>query len=382
MERQEEPTAPVAEEAVRVEEVPARPMGRYVLALVLIGVLAMLSTFVTYRALSRQQHDTETLQQGLNQGLNARHLAEIGADPSRLGSTLAAAAEMEEVLLSISVAHDDLLGRLPDSKISGGEGDTLPRLLSQSVPPFEDMSEGAARMVIALRSGRVPSPQEVARLGTAAAAYDLAMRSFVVQSQQDAEQRAVSTEQTQYFLLLATLALLVLEGLFLFRPAARNIRVKWRERTVAHQYERELNQQRLNYLARYDPLTGLINRTMFKDRLESAVARAKRNGTVLALMFLDIDGFKEINDHYGHATGDALLRQVGERLAEVVRDSDTVARLGGDESVSPPIPSTARPRLTSSRARTSPCTPRRRQAGTPTSSSRRSSGSERPKDSR
>jgi diguanylate cyclase (GGDEF)-like protein len=144
-------------------------------------------------------------------------------------------------------------------------------------------------------------------------------------------EQVVDLEQTEYFLLIATLVLLVLEGLFLFRPAVRSLQRSWRESSETHRSERELDQQRLNYLARYDSLTGLINRTLFSDRLESAVARARRDGSVVALMFLDLDGFKEVNDRLGHAVGDALLRQAAERIVGSVRETDTVARLGGDE---------------------------------------------------
>ena len=87
----------------------------------------------------------------------------------------------------------------------------------------------------------------------------------------------------------------------------------------------------MTYLARYDPLTGLINRFLFGDRLQSAINRAKREGGIVALMFLDLDEFKSVNDHYGHGVGDELLKQVAERLKDSVRASDTVARLGGDE---------------------------------------------------
>ncbi len=89
----------------------------------------------------------------------------------------------------------------------------------------------------------------------------------------------------------------------------------------------------LQHQAFHDPLTNLPNRTLFSDRLEHATARAARGTTSLAVLFLDLDGFKWINDHHGHAVGDRLLQAVGTRMKETVRESDTVARLGGDEFV-------------------------------------------------
>ncbi len=89
----------------------------------------------------------------------------------------------------------------------------------------------------------------------------------------------------------------------------------------------------LQYQALHDGLTGLPNRALILDRVEQALARARRQKTSLAVMFLDIDGFKRVNDTFGHAAGDQLLRGVAARLGAVVRDSDTVGRLGGDEFV-------------------------------------------------
>ncbi|MGI9288050.1 MAG: putative bifunctional diguanylate cyclase/phosphodiesterase [Pseudomonadales bacterium] len=90
-------------------------------------------------------------------------------------------------------------------------------------------------------------------------------------------------------------------------------------------------QQQLRTLATHDPLTELPNRSFVVTRLERAVARAKRNGTQVAVLFLDLDDFKTINDSHGHSLGDELLVQVTERLRSALRANDTVGRLGGDE---------------------------------------------------
>jgi len=85
------------------------------------------------------------------------------------------------------------------------------------------------------------------------------------------------------------------------------------------------------YQALHDSLTGLPNRSLFNDRVDTLLQLAKRNEEQFAVMFLDLDGFKEINDRFGHGAGDLLLQTVAKRLKLLLRDSDTLARLGGDE---------------------------------------------------
>jgi diguanylate cyclase (GGDEF)-like protein/PAS domain S-box-containing protein len=101
--------------------------------------------------------------------------------------------------------------------------------------------------------------------------------------------------------------------------------------TVEDITERKLAQQQVNYLAYYDALTGLPNRMLLRDRLNTAVAAASRRGCGAALLYLDLDRFKIINDSLGHSVGDLLLQQVAKRLKNEIREEDTVARVGGDE---------------------------------------------------
>lgn len=104
---------------------------------------------------------------------------------------------------------------------------------------------------------------------------------------------------------------------------------------LAQEMTRELRESeaRFRHQAQHDALTGLPNRTLFSDRLEQALAQAKRHRVRLALMFVDLDAFKPINDNLGHHVGDFLLKEVAARMQQHVRASDTVARIGGDEFV-------------------------------------------------
>lgn len=97
--------------------------------------------------------------------------------------------------------------------------------------------------------------------------------------------------------------------------------------------ERKLAEQKIAHLAHYDYLTGLPNRALFLDSLQHSISLAKRNNYKVAVLFLDLDGFKKVNDTLGHDAGDLLLQGVAKRLKAIIRASDTVARVGGDEFI-------------------------------------------------
>ncbi|MCB1740555.1 MAG: diguanylate cyclase [Gammaproteobacteria bacterium] len=104
-------------------------------------------------------------------------------------------------------------------------------------------------------------------------------------------------------------------------------------RAIRYAIERKRIERHLQFLADYDPLTGLANRKHFSEELRKACARADRSGLGAALLLIDLDGFKAVNDNFGHEAGDAVLRRIAGRLKASVRQGDLVARLGGDEFV-------------------------------------------------
>ncbi len=97
--------------------------------------------------------------------------------------------------------------------------------------------------------------------------------------------------------------------------------------------DRKSNESYLEYLSTHDQLTGVANRSLLYDRLNHALAHAKRNQTKVAVFFLDLDGYKTINDMFGHMVGDQILIQIANRLSANIREADTVARFGGDEFI-------------------------------------------------
>ena len=107
--------------------------------------------------------------------------------------------------------------------------------------------------------------------------------------------------------------------------------IQERKKLEQQLYDSEVQEEKNRYLAYHDVITGLANRSLFNDRIEQALAQAERHARAFAVLFIDLDKFKSINDTYGHDIGDKVLQMVAARLQACVRDEDTVCRTGGDE---------------------------------------------------
>lgn len=314
--------------------VPRRPFGRYVIALGLIAVTVIASTVLTSLSLQRQELDAGVIRTASHQIVLSQRISETAASIS--GVTNPAMVQTGADLVGqfaseLQANHNGLMSGDSSRGLPGDNSRAVVNAFAVVQAHYEGMLIAAADLRAGVANEGVAPAGSFTRLVSAAELFETGMGGVVSAYESEAEDRVANLQITQYVLLSLTLLLLLAEGLLLFRPAAKHVKQAWRKRDADHKSAREDDQRRMTYLARFDPLTGLINRFLFGDRLQSAINRARREGGIVALMFLDLDEFKGVNDHYGHAVGDELLKQVAERLTDSVRASDTVARLGGDE---------------------------------------------------
>ena len=177
------------------------------------------------------------------------------------------------------------------------------------------------------RDGDFPAIRNATGLGSGVAEMDAikALIGGMIDEENRLLKQRKSTRDASVHRLWGTIAIMVLLGgcvlTWIFRQTLIAVRL------------RQKAEDNANHLAHHDGLTGLPNRRMLQDRLAQALAAAHRHGHKLAVLFLDLDGFKKINDNFGHDIGDELLKEVARRLTATLRKEDTAVRLGGDEFV-------------------------------------------------
>lgn len=149
--------------------------------------------------------------------------------------------------------------------------------------------------------------------------------------------QAFAPERVEMLGMLASQAAIALENAWLYGNLEQRVQERTRALAAANlNLQKEINQrhkaeEHIRHLAYHDTLTGLPNRKLFQERLGQEIARAGRQHSSVAVLFLDLNRFKDINDTYGHDIGDMVLCEVGQRLKSAVREFDMVSRLGGDE---------------------------------------------------
>jgi len=242
---------------------------------------------------------------------------------SRSGRRVLARSAPVEVVHEFASGFFATASALPGSR--GFLLDGTGRVLSSTVAPRGGVAEPEPRLAAALERGASGSYGERTFVSAPVPASRwrvvLSVPSDKLYAEVDGPAARVA------WLLFAAFAFAVCALLGLGVAATRAAR------RLARSREREHAAQQLAHERLHDALTGLPNRTLFEDRAEHALAWAHRRGGSVAVVFLDIDHFKRINDSLGHAAGDAVLREVGERLRRGVRAADTVSRFGGDEFI-------------------------------------------------
>ena len=306
---------------------PNKPAGSYILGLGLIALLAITSSIIVSRELAVQTQDVRIINAASDQpGLTY----EINQAVNRIHGSESPSAEdyaaLEGMLEPFIAVHLGLRFGDTERGLPGDPSSEVDRLFGLADAPF--------KAIVALSRAALDgttSDTGVQALVTSGDAFRTRMDAIIFQHQLEAEQRATNLQRLEFGLLSASLLLLLFEGLFLFRPAARRNARKWQEARNRHAAEREQDRARLEYLAQFESLTGLPNRILFRDRLDQALARAARDERWVTLLYVDLDNFNIVNEEISYEVGDRILTEAAQRISGAVRDSDTVAHLGGDE---------------------------------------------------
>ncbi|HEX6143955.1 MAG TPA: EAL domain-containing protein [Geminicoccaceae bacterium] len=319
----------VAREGIR--SLAARMTRRYLIALCIIALLSITAFSGTRLIIRHQDENFTVINVASRQRMLTQEIANLALrmavheDPA---TRARARVGLGRAINVMERSHRALIHGDAEYGLRAESRSALRRMYF--APPLEldllvsDFLLSAASLT-ALADGSIePDHADLRRVRDAAAGRLLRALDIAVTRYEEAAAREVEDlRRAELAVLLVTLLVLVLVALLIFRPMVARFRLE------AHRFLE--SQDALERVAHHDELTGLPNRTLFQLRLEMALAQARRDGTLTAVLQLDLDHFKDVNDTLGHAAGDRLLSEIASRLTEMLRDTDTVARVGGDE---------------------------------------------------
>jgi diguanylate cyclase (GGDEF)-like protein len=312
---------------------------RYIVSLTLIAMLATSAWLSLHLVISEQQSTTVMVNVSGRQRMLSQHTA-------LFATLLAKAPRQERAAIRTQLAKATDLMRVSHHGLTRGSAEMgLPPTMSDSVramyfaAPLEldqqvETYIANLQALLQLPDDQLTSDHALVQaiVSTAPIRLVQSLDQMVKQYQNEGEASVSLLHKAETLIWLITLLLLMLEAAFIFRPFANQIRINSKK---LHEVTDELrsSHDELNQIAHYDPLTGVPNRRLLADRLNQGILHARRVGNSLAVCYLDLDGFKPINDQHGKAIGDLFLIEIANRLKQVLRGEDTLARLGGDEFV-------------------------------------------------
>jgi len=323
---------------------------RYVIALLLVGLLASAAWLSLQLVISKQESNAAIVNVSGRQRMLSQRTALFSS--LLVQAQTAQRAEVRDRLQQAAAlmkkSHLGLLHGDKEMNLPANMSDAMREIYFQAPLHLDQQVQSYLAHVDALLASpedqlRPDNPHLVAIIAAAPGELVKSLDKAVSQYQREGEETVKHLLRAETIVWLLTLLLLALEANFIFKPISRQIRlvigklesVMENLRQAKEELEQRVRERtaELERIAHYDPLTGVPNRRMLADQLNQAIARARRQDKSLAVCYLDLDGFKPVNDQYGHASGDLLLIEITRRLKQVLRTEDTLARLGGDEFV-------------------------------------------------
>jgi diguanylate cyclase (GGDEF)-like protein len=297
---------------------PRALTASYVIALLVIAGLSVFSHFLLESGLRSDEGTAAIINQAGRQRMLSQRIAALAAE-LRLGDD-SARGQLKTAITNFETAHRVLASASQSGEPSGNDGGRLQAIYFGGTNALDAQVRGFvadARRIADAPMDDPDLPAVQSRLFAEARAPLLDALNEVVSVQQaESEQRILRLEYLQWGIVATVLLTLIVEALAIFRPMIRRIGTYTSE---------------LLHLATTDVLTGAANRRNFMERCETEVARARRYDRPTSILMLDVDRFKSINDTYGHAAGDAVLKAMADGFRLALREPDIWGRLGGEE---------------------------------------------------